>query len=501
MSKANKSAIYDRRWQQLAIECRYNWERASQRLFGRTLTHQQRQVIREVKQTGSMTSVASGHGTGKSDLLAQIALLYLVCYPESRVMILANKVDQVLAGLLKYARIHWQKAVRRNPWLAQYFRIGHKSIYAVCSPNVWCLQTKSYKPGTEESLAGEHAEHLMWIVDEASSIGERAFQVITGSLTQDDNRMVLLSQPTRQSGYFYDTHHRLRKIPGNPDGIYTAITLSSEDSPLVTEKWLKMKARELGGRHTDAYRTKVLGQFAAGGDGGMLLTRDEALQGQLNRPLLTKDWGWLALADVGNGGDRSVLMIGRVSGFDHERVFIPKRVWITKIRAHHFARFIHRQADPESYPGIVIALDGGGIGAATADHLEELGRQVERIHWGLPCFSDDDKKRFINLRAAANIWARDAVLQGRMKLPPGVTVIDQASRVPIEINEKSQYCVMSKKLMKKEGIPSPDVWDCCCFVTIVTSYHPATRLRREDEKQQREEADRIYAELMAEEED
>ncbi|TOE56077.1 terminase, partial [Vibrio parahaemolyticus] len=70
--------------------------------------------------------------------------------------------------------------------------------------------------------------------------------IITGALTGQDNRILLLSQPTRPSGYFYDTHHKLAKRPGNPDGVYTAITLNSEESPLVTPAFIKMKLAEYG---------------------------------------------------------------------------------------------------------------------------------------------------------------------------------------------------------------------------------------------------------------
>ncbi|MGQ0416939.1 hypothetical protein ACT4UL_18240, partial [Bacillus sp. HC-TM] len=66
------------------------------------------------------------------------------------------------------------------------------------------------------------------------------------------------------SGYFYDTHHKLAKRPGNPDGVYTAITLNSEESPLVTPEFIKMKLAEYGGRDNPInaiWVTRTLGQF------------------------------------------------------------------------------------------------------------------------------------------------------------------------------------------------------------------------------------------------
>ncbi|MDA5364264.1 hypothetical protein PIA90_27515, partial [Escherichia coli] len=40
-----------------------------------------------------------------------------------------------------------------------------------------------------------------YIIDEASGVSDRAFGIITGALTGQDNRILLLSQPTRPSGY------------------------------------------------------------------------------------------------------------------------------------------------------------------------------------------------------------------------------------------------------------------------------------------------------------
>ncbi|MDW4789171.1 terminase, partial [Escherichia coli] len=75
--------------------------------------------------------------------------------------------------------------------------------------------------------------------DEASGISDKAIGVMTGALTEEDNRMLMLSQPTRPSGYFYDSHHSRAKTPDNPKGIWTAIVLNSEESPFVTPQFIK----------------------------------------------------------------------------------------------------------------------------------------------------------------------------------------------------------------------------------------------------------------------
>ena len=44
-------------------------------------------------------------------------------------------------------------------------------------------------------------------------------------------------------------------------------------------------------------------------------------------------------------------------------------------------------------PALTIGVDGDGAGRTVILELEEMGIPVERIHWGLPCHSDAEKKR------------------------------------------------------------------------------------------------------------
>lgn len=166
-----------------------------------------------------------------------------------------------MTGIFKYIKINWATATSRFPWLADYFVLTETAFYEVTGKGVWTVVPKGFRLGSEETLAGEHADHLLYIIDEASGVSDRAFGIITGALTGQDNRILLLSQPTRPSGYFYDTHHKLAKRPGNPDGVYTAITLNSEESPLVTSEFIKMKLAEYGGRDNPMYMIKVRGLF------------------------------------------------------------------------------------------------------------------------------------------------------------------------------------------------------------------------------------------------
>jgi len=473
-SRGAKSIIHDPRWPAFVERYCYDWERACEELFGKHPTWQQCLVIDAVQEEGSKTTVSSGHGTGKSDLTSMITIIYMLCYELARVVIIANKIGQVKAGVFKYLRINWNTLITREPWIEQYFVLTDTMFYEKANKGVWSVAAKGFRPGNEESLAGEHAEHLLNIIDEASGVSPKAFGVITGSLTQKDNRMLLLSQPTRPSGYFYDSHHSLAKNADNPNGVYTAIVLNSEESPLVTREFIVMKLAEYGGRDSPEYKIKVLGIFPENA-AGFLLGRDQCERAQRRRVMMHKGWGWIATCDVGNGRDKSVINIGRVSGDGDKRRYVPFSVveYDGATDPVSFGHVIHSSCDPIKFPNISIGVDGDGVGSATIKVLNNLGRNVQVIRWGKPVFSDEEKKRFANKRAKACIWARDAVIYGRMVLDKNPRTIDQASKIPSDINEAGQYTIMKKQIMKQKlNISSPDRWDTYCFVALM-SYTPA----------------------------
>ena len=81
-------------------------------------------------------------------------------------------------------------------------------------------------------------KQIFLILDEASGISDKAINILTGALTEKDNRMLMMSQPTRPSGYFYDSHHKNAKSEHNPNGTWTSIILNSEESPFVEPKFI-----------------------------------------------------------------------------------------------------------------------------------------------------------------------------------------------------------------------------------------------------------------------
>jgi hypothetical protein len=265
--KKLKTILADPRYIELLAMFQQDWVSFASVLVGKSPTWQQRQIISAIQKHGARVSVSSGHGTGKSDMTSIIILAFIILNPESRVVVVANNAAQVRNVIWKYLKINFKALCRNIPWIEHYFGLNEREFYAIGYKGIWSCIAKSARQGNEEALAGEHCHTYLVVVDEASGLSDKALNVLSSALTEANNNMCLLSQPTRTSGFFYDTHHRLAKTTDNPSGIWAAITLNSEESPLVTPEFIGEKLISYGGEDSPEYQIKVLGHFPDNMDG------------------------------------------------------------------------------------------------------------------------------------------------------------------------------------------------------------------------------------------
>jgi phage terminase large subunit len=108
-----------------------------------------------------------------------------------------------------------------------------------------------------EALQGFHAEHLLFFIDEASGIPDIVFEVGLGALSTPGAKVVMAGNPTRTSGFFYDTHHSLRNR-------WHTMHVSCLDVPRAQGHIEDIRAKY--GDNSDAWRVRVLGEFPTADD-------------------------------------------------------------------------------------------------------------------------------------------------------------------------------------------------------------------------------------------
>jgi hypothetical protein len=462
-------------WAEFAKRYAHDLPRFAIEVCGMKPTWQQLDILLSIQSPGSRTSISSGHGIGKSRLVGVVALWHLVCYYLSNFVITAPKIEQV-------RNVSWKEIsdmrerIEQGPhaWIAPFIVVEAERVYVRGFKDRWFVVAKTAPKGSPENMAGMHRDWLMFWCDEASGIDDKVMGVIGGALTDERNRWAMSSQPTRDSGFFYDTHNKLSRASG---GVWNAIVTSSEESPLVSLKFIGEKLAEYGGRDDPQYQIKVLGKFPEN-SGKYLLSRKHVEQCFGRRAIAPgRGWGHVLSLDVGAGEyrDKTVLTHARVSGYGDfgedaravDVLDIP--LWTNTRDLDDASGFVFRYW-AERCPGAPVLVDAGGMGVAVCQRLERMGvSTLLRVKWGNPCFRKENVERYFNLRAMAMQQASRAAREGRLGLPDGPWRKDlelQATRVPFSFDEKARYKIMSKEDMAKDGLPSPDIWDSISFLFL-----------------------------------
>ena len=421
------------------------------------------------------------HNSGKSAALAWILDWNLRVFRLSNAVLTANNVEQVRSVTWKYLETVLVDIERRKPWMRGMFILETKRYYASGFKNSWYVLAKTASKSNPEGLAGQHNRNLMFVVDEASGVDDAIFEVITGALTEPRNRLIMTSQPTRPAGKFAEAMLKLSHDADPKNGIFDAIWMNSEESPIVDRKYIKEKLVEYGGHHSPEYQIRVLGNFPDNLE-GYLIPRHWCEDCQHASVEHAEDWGWVLCCDVAEGmhRDSSVATMFKISGSFSQRV--AECVWCEEfldLDELGFARYI--QSKYREYPALSVVVDGDGAGRTVILDLEEHGVPVQPVHWGLPPHTDADKRRYFNLRAYAHYKLREAIFEGRFKGPLLKKFVEQASRLPYKIDERGRYQMESKDRMRAVGIKSPDISDTCCFA-FLADYIPAGQGGKTDER-------------------
>lgn len=385
-------------------------------------------------------SVVSGHGVGKSAFDAWAVLWFSATHYPFKAPCTAptaHQLDDVLVAelalwlkrslfltslfVLKADRMELNaKDENRSNWAA--FRTGNKA--------------------NPEALQGFHSQNLMFTLDEASGIPDSVFVVAEGALSTPGARVLMTSNGTRRSGYFYESHH-------SDKANWTTIRVSCADSTQVDPSYLTRMARY--GTDSNIYRVRVLGLFPKSDDDAVIPL--EVVELAIGREVATlptapRVWG----LDVARfGDDRNALARrhgNRIEGEIETWYGVNLMVTAGKVKNAY---------DEAEHKPDVILVDVIGLGAGVHDRLQEMGLPVIGVN---VAESPAVKEKFMKLRD--ELWWRgrewfealDCTLDDDDQLVAELTsvgydIVDSSGRIK----------VWSKEKMKKELGESPDKAD------------------------------------------
>lgn len=393
-------------------------------------------------------SVCSGHGCGKGMTLAVLALWFVTTHYDSKCVLTANSQDQLRDNNWPELR-KW--ASRLPEPLRQQVQIDEERMYVKAAPEMAFVVRRTASQQNPEALQGIHARHVLYLVDEASGVADIVFEVAQGSLSTSGAMAVLMSNGTRASGFFHDTHHKHRDR-------WRTWRVNAETVPRARGVVEEIAATY--GVDSNKYRVRVLGLFPTRDDDAVIpLELIEAARGRDVKPLSYRPiWG----VDVARFGDDRSTLVKRAANVLLE----PPRAWRNLDSTQVAGRIVAEiEATPRDMWPSEILVDVIGYGSGVVDQLmhvcrlpDAYGIQVRGVNVAESASSSDE---YMRLRDELWFRGRQWFAQQDCTIPVAgcETLIGELARVSYDFGVNGKKVVQSKKEMKKDGLLSCDEAD------------------------------------------
>ena len=382
-------------------------------------------------------SVRSGHGVGKSTAVALAAVWHVLMRVPSKTVVTAPTSSQLFDACFAEMK---NVAKRLKPPFDNLLELKSDRIELKSHPESTFISCRTSRAEQPEALAGVHSPSVLLIADEASGIPSSVFEAASGSMSGHSATTILTGNPTRNTGFFYDTHNRLR------DDWYT-MHVSCVDSPRVSEDFVEDMKRRYG-EDSPAYHVRVLGNFPPSEE-------DTVIPVSLIEHAMANDikvhedtiaiWG---LDVARQGGDASVL--AKRQG----PVIHPLTVWrnLDLMQLTGAVKAEYDAMPPSKRPAEII-VDSNGFGAGVLDRLRELGLPARGLNVSERAMAKDT---YLNLRA--EIWFKMKMyLEGMdVSLPRDDALYAELAAPRYHFTSAGKLQVESKDSMKKRGVASPD---------------------------------------------
>lgn len=150
-------------------------------------------------------AVASGHGVGKTALVAWLILWFMSTRVRCAGVVTANTRDQLVSKTWRELALWHRRAIN-----AHWFRWTATRFAQVDHPDAWFVSAIPWNAERPEAFAGLHARDVLVIYDEASAIDDAIWEVSEGAMTTSGAMWFAFGNPTRPSGRFHDCFGRFR---------------------------------------------------------------------------------------------------------------------------------------------------------------------------------------------------------------------------------------------------------------------------------------------------
>lgn len=399
------------------------------------------QFLNAIARGDRKITVRSGHGVGKSTASSWAMLWFFLTRSPVKVVVTAPTSAQLFDALFAELK-RW---VNELPdLLQQMVTVKQDRVVFNAAPDEMFISARTSRAEQPEALQGIHSDHVMLVADEASGVPEQVFEAAAGSMSGHSAVTLLLGNPTRSSGFFYDTHNRLASE-------WTVFKVGCQESPRVSDEYVAEMASRYG-EDSNAFRVRVLGEFPRSDDDTMIpmeLIESARQRDVAGNPYADVIWG----LDVARFGSDSSALTKRQGNIVIETPRRWKNLDLMQLTGAVVAEY--ESLEEKDRPAEIL-VDSIGLGAGVVDRLIELGLPARGINVSeSPSFGT----KYRNLRA--ELWAKAKAWLERRDcfLPDDDQLVSELATVRYKFASNGKLQIESKEDLKKRGLKSPDVAD------------------------------------------
>lgn len=374
-------------------------------------------------------AVASGHGIGKSALVAWIIQWFMSTRDHPQIVVTANTEAQLL-GKTWRTLSRWHKFMINANW---FDWTATKFAYR-SSPEDWYAAAVAWSENNPDAFAGTHDRNVLVIFDEASNIHDVIWEKVDGAMSTRGAMWICFGNPTRNAGRFYECFNKYKKW-------WRSKQIDSRTAKHVDKVWVDRFIEQFG---LDSDRTKIqiLGQFPSAATRQLISTA--AVEKCMGHE--AEGWEYLPLVmgvDIARFGENSSTICLRRGRKVYPIEVLPKMDLMAT--AHHVAEVMKRERPLQTF------VDGSGIGAGVVDRLRQLNFSVVDVNGG----NSSLNPRFLNKRA--EMWHEmKEFIEGLCELPPDTKLKEELTCVSYDLTDKGRIRLDRKSDIMDEFGFSPD---------------------------------------------
>lgn len=407
--------------------------------------------------TNQRIAMQACKGPGKTCLLAWLSWNFLLTRPKPKMAATSITADNLADNFWTEMALWMDK----SPLLKQAFTWTKTRIFSNDHPETWWLSARPWSKSADaasqgNTLAGLHADYIMFILDESGGIPDAVMAAADAALSSCvEGHIVQAGNPVELSGPLYRAATSERKL-----WHVTEITADPDDpnrTPRVKVEWAREQIEKYG-KDNPWVLTSVYGKFPPSSLNSLIGLDDvEAAMNRMYRPQDYFSHARVMAVDVARMGADSTVISYRqglqMFPFDQYR----------GLNGTDLANIVARKWDDFQADACFID-DTGGFGSSVIDNLIRLGKSPIGVHFS----EKSSSSKYFNKRTEMMFEFVEWVKRGGAL--PNVTEVREALTKSTYSHKGDSLIIEPKDLIKAKLGYSPDHCDSAMLTFATPIY-------------------------------